>query len=182
MVRNGVPDGVRRGHDAVVPRVESTINVPVPVEVAFAVSQTYGEARYRWDDFVKEQHLLDGATGAGKGVRTATKSKHGLTMVSQYVTYRPPTHVGMKMVKGPWFFSSFSGGWNFSACNDGTTDATWRYNFVVRPSWLRVVGDRIGTRMLGRDIDRRLAGFAKGCVDPVVVAAATEGPHAAPSA
>ncbi len=45
-----------------VPRVESTVEVDVPVDVAFALSQTYGALRYRWDPFVREQHLLDGAT------------------------------------------------------------------------------------------------------------------------
>ena len=30
-------------------------------DVAFAVSQTQGEIRYRWDPFVRSQRLLDGA-------------------------------------------------------------------------------------------------------------------------
>ena len=63
--------------------------------------------------FVREQRLLDGATAAAKAC-TWTRSRHRLTMVSEYVTFRPPGHVGMKMVRGPWFFKSFSGGWNFT--------------------------------------------------------------------
>ena len=47
--------------------------VDAPAAVAFAVSQTYGEVRYRWDPFVREQRLLDHATAAGKGVRTWTR-------------------------------------------------------------------------------------------------------------
>jgi hypothetical protein len=48
------------------PRVESTVVVPVRVDRAFARSQTYGELRYRWDPFVREQRLLDpGTSGAG---------------------------------------------------------------------------------------------------------------------
>jgi hypothetical protein len=31
-------------------------------------------------------------------------------MVSEYVSFAPPTHVGMKMVRGPWFFEMFAGG------------------------------------------------------------------------
>ncbi len=154
------------------PRVDSSIVVPLPAEEAFAVSQTQGEVRYRWDPFVREQRLLDGAEVPAKGVRTWTRSRHGLTMVSECVTFRPSTQVGMRMVSGPPFFSSFSGGWNFTGLDDGTTRATWRYNFTCRPSWLRPVADRIGTWLLGRDIDRRLAGFARGCEDPVVLTAA----------
>ena len=140
---------------------------------AFAVSQTYGELRYRWDPFVREQHLLDGARRAAKGVRTATTSRHRLRMVSEYVSFRPPTQVGMRMVEGPWFFESFSGGWAFTPIDADRTRATWRYTFTVRPSWLAPVADRIGRWLLGRDIGRRIEAFARACADPELVAAAT---------
>ena len=153
------------------PRIEATATVDVPCEVAFQLSQTYGEIRYRWDPFVKEQHLLDGATAAAKGVRTSTRSRHGLSMVSEYVTYKPPGHVGMRMVEGPWFFKSFSGGWNFTALDDGRTDATWRYNFTVKPAWLRFVADPIGRWLMNRDIRRRLDAFAAACGDESIIAA-----------
>jgi len=154
-----------------VPRIEATATVDVPRDVAFRLSQTYGEIRYRWDPFVKEQHLLDGATAAAKGVRTATTSRHGLTMVSEYVTYRPPGHVGMRMVDGPWFFQSFSGGWNFAELDDGRTAATWRYNFTCTPTWIRPIADPIGRWFLGRDIRKRLDAFATACADPSILAA-----------
>jgi len=145
--------------------------VDVPAAVAFALSQTYGELRYRWDPFVREQRLLDGATGAGKGVRTWTRSRHGLVMVSEYVTFRPPHHVGMRMVEGPRFFRSFSGGWNFAERPDGRTEATWRYSFACRPSWISPIADRLGRWLLGRDIRRRLAAFAAACADPTIISA-----------
>jgi len=154
------------------PRVESSIVVPVAIDVAFAVSQTTGEIRYRWDPFVAEQKLLDGAEAPAKGVRTETRSRHRLRMVSQYTSFRPPTQVGMKMVEGPWFFANFAGGWSFKEADDGTL-ATWRYTFSVRPKILAPIADRIGIRLLSRDIDKRIAGYALGCQDPVVVKAAT---------
>lgn len=156
------------------PRVESTIAVPVPVDVAFAVSQTQGEIRYRWDPFVHSQRLIDGATEPGKGVRTETVSRHHLRMVSEYQSYRPPSQVGMKMVAGPWFFASFGGGWSFRPVDEGDPGAgalaTWRYTFSIRPGWLAPIADRVGLWLLGRDIERRIAGYAKGCEDPVVLA------------
>jgi ribosome-associated toxin RatA of RatAB toxin-antitoxin module len=152
------------------PRVEATVVVPLDPARTFQLSQTYGEIRYRWDPFVREQRLLDGASQADKGVRTWTRSRHRLVMVSEYVTYRPPTHVGMRMVQGPWFFKSFSGGWNFTANEDGTTTATWRYNFTCRPGWLAPLADRVGVWLLGRDIRRRLAAFAKACADEDILA------------
>ncbi len=141
-------------------------------EVAFAVSQTQGEIRYRWDPFVRRQRLLDGAVRPAKGVRTATTSRHGLTMVSEYVSFRPPTQVGMRMVEGPWFFRSFSGGWSFATIDEHRCRATWRYSFSIRPAWLAPVADPIGRWLLGGDIERRIEAYRRGCIDPVVVAAA----------
>ncbi|GAA1405135.1 SRPBCC family protein [Catellatospora coxensis] len=158
------------------PVVEAVAIVPVPPAVAFAVSQTTGETRYRWDPFVREQHLLGGAVRPGKGARTFTRSRHGLTMVSEYVSYAPPTNVGMKMVRGPWFFEMMAGGWRFAPAEEpGHTVATWRYHFRTRPALLRPVADRIGVWLLGRDIRRRIAGFARGCQDPAVLAAVDGG-------
>ncbi|KKK05066.1 SRPBCC family protein [Micromonospora sp. HK10] len=155
------------------PVVEAVVTVPVPPELAFAVSQTVAPVRYRWDPFVREQHFLAGATRPGKGVRTFTRSRHGLVMVSEYVSYAPPSNVGMKMVRGPWFFERFGGGWRFAPGPDpGTTLATWRYNFRCRPALLRPVAEWVGRWLLGRDIRRRIAGYAAGCADPEVLAAA----------
>lgn len=92
------------------PQVSAEVWVPVPVERAFAVSQTQGAVRLRWDPFIRSQQLLDGATTPGKGVRTGTRSRLGPRMISEYVAYHPPVSVGMKMVKGPWFFARFGGG------------------------------------------------------------------------
>ena len=55
------------------------------------------------------------------------------------------------------------------ALSQATTEATWRYTFSIRPKWLSFIGDPIGRWYLGRDIDRRIAGYAKGCQDEVVL-------------
>jgi ribosome-associated toxin RatA of RatAB toxin-antitoxin module len=151
------------------PRIESTVIVDLDISTAFKLSQTYGDIRYLWDPFVSEQHLLDNAKHAEKGVRTQTKSKHGLTMISQYTTFKPPHHVGMKMVKGPWFFRSFSGGWNFRETDDNRLEVTWRYNFVCRPAFLRFITHPLGAKLLQRDIDQRLQAFSRACANKEIL-------------
>ena len=154
-------------------RIESSVVVDLDPAVAFAVSQTTGAVRLRWDPFIDEQHFLDGAVTPAKGVRTRTRHRSRLTMVSEYVSFNPPTNVGMKMIEGPWFFASFATGWRFAPEPGGRCRATWRYSFSCRPAWLAPLAERIGAIVLKRDIDRRIAGFARGCADPVVVAAAS---------
>lgn len=154
------------------PVVESVVEVPVDAGTAFAVSQTTGQTRLRWDRFIAEQEMF--ADAPAKGVRTVTRHRSRvLTMVSEYVSYNPPRNVGMKMVEGPWFFASFAAGWRFEPHPDDTTRsiASWRYSFGCRPAWLAPLAERIGTWVLQRDIDRRIAGFAQGCADPAVLAA-----------
>jgi hypothetical protein len=153
------------------PVVESSLVVPVEPLIAFAVSQTSGEVRRRWDTFIREQRHLDGAVRAGKGVRTLTISRGGLRMVSEYVSFRPPTSVGMKVLELPWFLEKVGGGWRFEPV-DGGTRAVWRYNFACRPALIRPIAERIGIVLIRRDMDRRIRGFARGCQDPIVLAAA----------
>lgn len=152
------------------PVVSAEIVVPVDPATAFAVSQTTGQVRRRWDRFISEQHFLDGATAADNDVLTYTRQRFGFSMVSRYVSYAPPTNVGMVMVDGPWFFSKLGGGWRFTPAPSGTgTLAVWKYNFSCRPIWLAPVAEWIGVRVLGFEIRRRIAGFARGCADPVVL-------------
>ena len=154
------------------PQVTSDAWVPVSPDVAFAVSQTTGQVRLRWDPFIRHQHLVE-ADRPAKGVRTVTKARVGPTMVSEYVSYRPPTSVGMTMVEGPWFFASFGGGWRFTPedrAGAGGTRAVWKYTYAVRPRWLRFVAEPIGQWLLGREIKARIAAFARACEDSVVLA------------
>ena len=151
--------------------MSAEVVVPVSPDIAFAVSQTTGATRLHWDPFIRHQHLMDDAERPGKGVRTFTRSRHGFTMVSRYVSYAPGSNVGMTMEKGPWFFDVFGGGWRFMPHESGGTLARWKYTFSIRPQWLHVVADPIGVWLLGRDIRRRIDAFAAACTDPVVLAA-----------
>jgi len=150
--------------------VERTQVARATPEEAFAVASSY-RVRLEWDPFVETQHLVNTDT-PGKGVQTYTRSRHGLTMVSEYLTYRPPTHMGMKMVSGPAFFRTFSGSWHFKDLGDGRIEVIYRYRFDCRPTWLQPISHRIGNWYLGRDIERRVAAFVRGVEDPVIVARA----------
>ncbi len=158
------------------PQVTADAWVPVSPEVAFAVSQTTGEVRLRWDPFIRQQHLID-ADRPARGVRTLTRARVGPRMVSEYVSYRPPTSVGMTMVTGPWFFASFGGGWRFTPeSREGVagTRAVWKYTYTVRPSWLRRLAEPLGQVILGREIRARIHAFSRACQDPAVLAAARD--------
>jgi hypothetical protein len=154
------------------PLVEHSVVVNVDIVTAFAVSQTTGDLRKSWDPFISSQRLLDGATVPAAKVRTETRSRHGLRMISEYTSFRAPRQVGMHMVEGPWFFSKFGGGWSFIEMLPGQTKVVWRYTFTVHPKWLRPIGHRVGMVVLGRDIRRRIDAFAAACLNPEIANAA----------
>lgn len=151
------------------PQVRAERHINVDPATVFAFSQTTGDFRLKWDPFISQQGFLHGATAAGKGVQTRTISRMGLGMVSEYVSYAPPVNVGMKMVTGPWFFHNFGAGWRFTE-HDGGTQAVWKYTFSCKPAWLKPVAERIGSWLLGREIERRLKAFAAACEDPKLLA------------
>ena len=136
--------------------VESSVVVPIPPALAFAVSQTTGETRLRWDPFIRRQRSL---TRPPRPPRASAPSPGtGPGAVSEYVFYQPPTNVGMKMVDGPWFFAVMAGGWRFTALPDGGTRAVWRYSFTCGPHWLAPARNGWGARAAARHRppDRRL--------------------------
>lgn len=158
------------------PQVSADVHVPIPPELAFAVAQTHGTIRRGWDPFIREQHFLGGAEQPAVGVRTYTKSAFlgplSPSMVSEYVSWRPPTSVGMTMVEGPRFFSRFGGGWRFQGEGEGTR-AVWKYTYdLVGPPWFRRAGALVGQWLLGREIEARIAAFAAACSDEQVLRAA----------
>jgi hypothetical protein len=128
--------------------------------------------RLDWDPFVRAQRPLGDATLAGKGVRTETISRHHLRMVTEYLTFRPPTLVGMKMLEGPRMFRTFSGSWHFNAQPESVVEVVFRYNFVCRPSWMQWLAHRVGCWYLGRDIENRVAAFCTAVEDPEMIARA----------
>ncbi|MGI8756027.1 MAG: type II toxin-antitoxin system RatA family toxin [Acidimicrobiales bacterium] len=150
--------------------VERTQVARATPDDAFVVAGSY-RVRLEWDPFVSAQHLVN-TDSPGRGVKTYTRSRHGLTMVSEYLTYHPPTHMGMKMVSGPWFFRTFSGSWHFRAIDEGHTEVVYRYRYECRPRWLQPISHRIGNWYLGRDIEARVAAFVRGIEDADIVARA----------
>jgi ribosome-associated toxin RatA of RatAB toxin-antitoxin module len=148
--------------------VEHVATIGVAIDDAFDLSQSYG-LRLEWDPFVKAQRLMNGATVAGKGVQTLTVSRHGLKMISEYLTFRRPETVAMKMIEGPAIFRLFSGSWQFERVDEARTRVLFKYHFTCRPAWLHWIVHPIGRWILGREIRRRLLAFQKAAETPGMI-------------
>ncbi|TWR26652.1 SRPBCC family protein [Mucilaginibacter achroorhodeus] len=97
----------------------------------FDYTQDYN-SRLKWDTFLKEARLINGATEAGKGVRAWCVAHNGLGMETEYVSYNRPKVTAIKMTKGPYWFRSFSGSWNFKELEANETEVLFMYSFQLR--------------------------------------------------
>jgi ribosome-associated toxin RatA of RatAB toxin-antitoxin module len=143
------------------PIVEDSILIEGPVHNLFALSQDYA-LRRAWDSFTRDMRFVDGAQEAAKGVRVWVRAWTGLTMEVQFVSFRPPTFVAMKMIQGPWFFEKFAGIWLFKSQGKSQTQVTFRYSFTTKGCWLRWLINSIIACVFRRDVRARLRGLKRG--------------------
>ncbi|PRF31716.1 SRPBCC family protein [Burkholderia multivorans] len=101
----------------------------------FTWSQDYAR-RLVWESFLADAYLLDETT-ADVGVDAFCRSQSGATMVSRYVSYRPPQVAAIEMVDGPSVLERFSASWHFTERAPGSTEVKFTYSFRAQPAWLR---------------------------------------------
>lgn len=137
------------------PTIEREIEINASAEALFDLTQDY-DRRLLWDPFLKEARLVGGATEAGLGVRAWCVSRLGMGMETEYVSFRRPRVVAVKMTKGPAMLASFAGSWRFFPLAPGRTRVVFRYALTARPPWLRPLLDPILARVFEKDIADRL--------------------------
>lgn len=98
---------------------------------AFDFTQDYAR-RLKWDSFLKQAYLLDGAKEAGLGIRANCVARNGIGMVTEYVSFNRPKATAVKMTSGPYMFKSFLGSWNFKEHGSHQTEVIFLYSFKLR--------------------------------------------------
>lgn len=143
------------------PIVEDMITINAPAADLFALSQDYA-LRRAWDPFVRGMRFGNGARAAAKGVRVWVRAWNGLTMEVEFTSFRPPTSVAMKIVRGPCLFRQFAGTWLFHQRAGGRTEVTFRYFFTARGQWLAWFSEPLIAWIFRRDVQGRLRGLKHG--------------------
>ena len=133
-----------------------SIEVSAPREWLFETMQDYAR-RLEWDEFLSRAELVGGATASGLGVRAHCVDTSGRGMETEYVSWKPPERVAVKMTDGPWMFGSFAGSWVYEAMAEDRTRMTFRYSMTLRWRVLGGVGDRLLAKIFSADMERRLA-------------------------
>ncbi|RYD90035.1 MAG: SRPBCC family protein [Sphingobacteriales bacterium] len=139
------------------PRFSESIHIACTPEAAFDLTQDYDQ-RLAWDTFLIEARLVGGATEAGAGIRSWCVAHNGMGMETEYVSFRRPKVAAVKMTRGPWLFSAFTGSWNFRA-ESGGTKVTFLYAYRLR--FPASIGGFYVRRRLNREVRQRLADLKK---------------------
>jgi hypothetical protein len=139
--------------------IACAVDIAAPAADLFTLSQDYTR-RLRWDPFLREARLLDGAQSAAVDVRAWCVAHNGLGMETRYVSFQPPTVVAVKMTRGPRIIASFAGSWRFSALpspnGQARTRVVFRYQVVGRPRWLSFLLDPLLAAIFRRETMLRL--------------------------
>jgi ribosome-associated toxin RatA of RatAB toxin-antitoxin module len=133
-----------------------SIEIEAPRTWLFEVMQDYAR-RLAWDEFLSKAHLVGGATESALGVRALCVDTAGREMETEYVSFKPPERVAVKMTRGPWMFGAFAGSWVYEELGDCCTRVTFRYSMELRPRVLGSVGDVALSKIFSLDMKRRLA-------------------------
>jgi hypothetical protein len=139
--------------------ISCAVDIAAPAADLFTFSQDY-HRRLRWDPFLREARLLDGAQSAAVGVRAWCVARNGLGMETTYISFQPPMVVAVKMTRGPRIISSFAGSWRFtelpSQSGSIRTRVVFRYQIAGRPRWLAFLLDSLLATIIRRETQRRL--------------------------
>ena len=148
-------------------RFEHSAVVDAAPEVVFALTQDYS-ARLKWDPFLRQAVLLNGATEPGVGVRAWCVARSGIGMETEYVSFTPPRIVAVKMTRGPKILETFGGAWEFTPTDDSRTKVTFRYQLRARPRWLAWLIEPLARWWFSRETRLRVVALAKACADEVL--------------
>ncbi|NUP13861.1 MAG: SRPBCC family protein [Polyangiaceae bacterium] len=153
-----------------------SIVIDAPRTWLFDTMQDYGR-RLEWDSFLARAALVGGAEHSGLGVSAECVDHAGRAMITEYVSFKRPERVAVKMTKGPWMFASFAGSWVYRELAAGRTEVTFRYSMELRPRLLGALGDRALAGIFSADMKRRLAS-AKERLEGMYAAELRRGAHA----
>lgn len=108
-----------------------SIQIARPQQAVFNYTQDYSQ-RLKWDTFLREAVLLDGASAAGLGVKSWCVSKHGIGMETEYVSFNSPRVAAVKLTRPVGLFQAFAGSWRFELLAPNLTNVIFTYAFSLR--------------------------------------------------
>ena len=113
--------------------IKYDVTIRATAKQLFELTQDYAR-RPEWDPLTTEAYLVNAKTAA-EGELVRCTARNGLSMDTVYVSYQPYKVAAVKLVKGPYIFDKFAGGWRFDEVEPGLTHVRFSYNVSTKPKW-----------------------------------------------
>lgn len=114
--------------------IKYSVEINATAKELFELTQDYSK-RTLWDPLTNEAFLVNADTAAdGELVRCT--AKNGMSMDTVYVSYKPNKVAAVKLIKGPYIFDKFAGGWRFDELSPNKTLVKFSYTITTKPKWL----------------------------------------------
>lgn len=114
--------------------VRYEFEIAASAEYLFDLTQDYS-LRAKWDPLTNEAFLVNSSIPA-QGELVRCTAKNGLKMDTVYVSFKPNEVAAVKLVKGPYIFDKFAGGWTFKEIDKDKTLVKLKYNISTKPRCL----------------------------------------------
>ena len=101
------------------------------IDWLFDFTQNFTE-RKKWDKQTVEIDFFDASTELKKGAKVYTKSIEGILMKTEYLTFKAPDEISIKMLNNSPIFKCFFGKWNYFSTDNGRTKLKITYQFSLR--------------------------------------------------
>ena len=140
------------------PRAETSIIIERKAEDVFDLIHDY-DRRLVWDTLLRRAELLNGATQAGKGIRSVCTGKRavgGMAIETEYVSYHRGKVAAVKLTNNPPFFRSFAATLRHETMGTNQSKTTYIYNFQAKPKWLAWLLEPVMNFALSKETESRL--------------------------
>ena len=88
--------------------------------------------RQKWDKQTLEIDFIDDFIELKKGAKVYTKSTGGIYMETEYLTFKSPNELSIKMINTSPIFRDFIGTWNYESADKFKTTIKITYCFNLR--------------------------------------------------
>ena len=116
-----------------------TATIPARSDEVFRLLHDY-DRRLEWDTLLREARLCEGWETAqihATSVCTSRWYLAGISLQTEYISFKSPSVAAVKMRNRAPFFDSFAATIRHYDLANGSSSIEYKYNFTARPTWLR---------------------------------------------
>lgn len=147
------------------PRGYTKVIIPASSEAVFAVLHDYNR-RLQWDTLLSDARLCDGWQHAQLHATTMCTGRWylgGISLKTEYISFKPPAIAAVKMIDRPSLFDRFAATIRHVDLENGESSLEYIYDFRTRPSWLRWLLDPLMDVVFRWETKKRLRSLREFC-------------------